>query len=85
MLKEMSKGERKGWTLKDLYEARWNSIISCIANKRKHLRDINKEKKIPITEDILKLEQYVQKEIKEIVDNNSPLSSSYQELKGMID
>lgn len=72
---------KEGLDFKELYEGFWNSKISCIANRRKNLREINKEKKIPTTEDIIKLGQYLQREIQEIVDNKS--SPSYQDMQSM--
>lgn len=71
---------KEGSDFNQLYEGLWNSKISCIANRRKNLRDINKERKIQTTKDILALRQYVQKEIQEIVDNSS---LPYQEMKSM--
>lgn len=60
-----------------LYEAHWNSKVSCVANRRKRLRQINKEDVMPMTEDLVTLRTFLISEMKKVATKSDIVYSEW--------
>lgn len=72
--------KKEGEEFERLYQTHWNNQVSAVANRRKRLRAINKTVPMPDTGDIMKLRDYLMKEITDAVKNESPTKEEWLDL-----
>ena len=64
--------KKEAGDFKLLYEAHWNSKISCVANRRKKLRQINKPNVLPLTRDMVVLRDFLLDQMKQLTTISNP-------------
>ena len=62
--------QNEGKDLQTLYQAHWNNRISCVANRKQSLRQLNKSPEIPRTEDLLTLKRLSRWNWRKVLENN---------------
>ncbi|KAJ8315158.1 hypothetical protein KUTeg_007308 [Tegillarca granosa] len=68
----------------ELYTTHWNSKVSAVANRTKRLRCINKKEELPSTEDLVKLKEYLMKEIHTGIKKINPTYEEYVRMTQII-
>lgn len=63
---------------KELYSAHWNNRVSSVSKRRQKIRHINKPARIPLTSDLIKLKEWMEKELKQITNIQNPTRSEWE-------
>lgn len=75
--------QNEGRDFQILYQAHWNNQVSCVAKRRQRLRTLNKPAEIPVTDDLVTLKNWLQKELTECLTVQTPDKETWKRIAQM--